>query len=290
MLNYYEQKKARKKENKKGKGIFNKVILKQQFMENYKSLLTMTLIVASLMVLVLVLYPVVEAMFEGLDPELIEMLSLFGGVPENIAEFFAVEAGQIYVLVGAVYAAILGVNLIRKEVASGSSEFLYSQPIKKSTIFRSKLMVLIINLLIFNILITGISLATIYIVQGEFAFNVLYFLQYSLAALLIHLQTGILLFAITAIFKKSATIGLGIGYAVFSYFIAFIAQIASEVEFLKHITPFSYIFTTNANNEGTSLIRDGFSVINTPTLIGISVVVIAALIYSHRYFRKNDIV
>ena len=284
MLKYYEQKSS-KKEGKNGTFI-NGHILKQQFSENFKSFLVWTIIVAALMVMVLAFYPMVKDMYATMlasfSPEMLEIFNSIGGNFENIGEYYVLEGGQIYVLVGAIYAAMLGIGLIKTEIKDGSAEFLYSQPVKRSTIFRSKLLTLITNIALFNLVVTAVSFVTMFAVEGTITFNVVNFLLFTLFSLVIHLQIGFIVFALTAILKKNMPMGLGLGLAIITYFLSIIAQIATDTQFLQYLTPFTYIVQ--------GVMVSGLSAIDLPTLIGWSALTVILMVVAKCNFNKSDII
>ena len=180
------------------------------------------------MILVLALYPSVQEMYAdmlaSMSPEMINFINSMGGMPENIADYFAMEGGQTYMLVGAIYAGVLGINLIKKEIKDGSAEFLYSQPVSKGSIFRTKMLILIVNIFLVNLIAMGTSIVMMYIIEGAFTFSLLNFLIYAGVALVIHLQIGLISFAIAGIARKNASIGIAIGFAFFSYILAIISK------------------------------------------------------------------
>jgi ABC-2 type transport system permease protein len=284
MLKYYEQKSS-KKEGKSSTFI-NGHILKQQLKENFKSFLVWIIIVAALMVVVLAFYPIVKDMYatmlSSLPPEMVDIFNAIGGNFENIAEYYVLEGGQIYVLVGAIYAAMLGIGLIKNEIKDGSAEFLYSQPVKRSTIFRSKLLALFINILLFNIIITAVSFVTMFIVEGAITFSIVNFLLYTLFSLIIHSQIGLIIFALAAILKKNMPMGLVLGFSIITYFLSIIAQIAAETEFLQYLTPFTYIVQ--------GVMVNGLSVIDLPTLISWTALSVVLIFVAKCNFNKSDII
>lgn len=297
MLKYYEQKQGQKEIKKAGKSkLFNRHIFSSQFSLNFKSLLIWSIIVAAIMAMVLAIYPLVEEMMAELlasDPDgsIAALLEVFGGGSvENIGEYYVVEGGQMYVLVGVIFAAMLGINLIRKEIADGSAEYIYSQPVSKGAIFRSKLLVFVTNIFMFNILVSSVSFTTMIIVDNGVNFDVSNFLVYSLLATTIHLMVGLIAFSLTAIFKKKVSIGLGIGVGVGTYFISLISKLATDVEYLKNFTPFTLIYGKTEGATNLTVMADGFKSVEMPILIGWAALTVVLLAYSHFYFKRNDII
>jgi ABC-2 type transport system permease protein len=289
-MKYYEQKGASKEvKQHSNKGFINKYIFEHQFKENFKAMLIWTIAVAVLMALVIALFPMVEEMYAALPAEMLAAFEEMYGDLGNIASYYMVEGGQSYILVGAIYAAIMGINLIKKELKDGSAEFIYSQPVSKGTIFRSKLMVSIANLALFNLIVTAVSLVAIAIVDGGINFDMWNFILISGVAFTIHLQVGLLMFSIAAIGKKNASMGLGLGFVIFTYFLSMIAGITTEVAFLKYFSPFTLVLGKTVGIENFTLIENGLNAIDLPTLITWGTISLVAIIYSHYYFKRNDI-
>jgi ABC-2 type transport system permease protein len=287
MMKYYEQKQS-KKEEKSGI-LLNKHIVMHQFNQKAKGLLIWSLVVGVLMMLVAWMYPIFEEMYPQMIADLPQamqdVMNAIGGGFTNITEFYAAEGGQLYVLVGVIYAAMLGISLFKTELTEGSFEYLYTQPVSRMKIFRSKLLVLVSNLLLFNIIVGSLGLIGIALAEGLAQVNLANFLLYSLFSFLIHLQMGLIVFSLSAIFGKNMSTGAGIGVAVLTYFIGIISllsSLASELVILKYFTPFTYVIN--------GIIIDGLASVNIPTLIGWSALSVVLLFVAHLRFKQQDII
>ena len=282
MIKYYEQN-GKKTYINKHTGV---TLFGHEFFKNFKSLLIWAASVAAGMVLIILAYP----MFADIYPQIIASMSLemqeiftaIGGEFTNILEYYAVEGGQLFVLVGAIYAVMLAIKFMRDEITNGTYEFLYSQPVNRMKIFRSKALVLILNLFLFNLFVTLASYLTIYFVEGNV--NIVNFLLYSAFSYILQLQIGFITFSLSAMLKKKMSTGLGIAIAIVGYAIGIfylLSSIAPKLEFLQYLTPFQYILN--------GVIVDGFSTINMVTLGIWSGISLLIFVISHMQFKRSDL-
>lgn len=290
MLKYYEKKNIVKKETQEHKKQASRVVFAQQYKENFQQFLISSIWVSALLILVVVLYPYVRDMYATLPQELADVYASLGGIPSNIAEYFTMEGGQLFLLIGSIIAAILGVNLITKEIKNGSAEFLYSQPIGRSAVYRSKLFVLILNIILFNVIISSFSLVTIYFTEGFSAFHLENYYIYFGMATVLQLIIGFIAFFYAAIARRKASIGAAIGGTFFFYFITMISTIADEVSFLKYATPFTLLYGKESGGNLLTLINNGLSAIDIPNLIIFGGLCILLFAISHTVFKKSDII
>ncbi|PKK96152.1 MAG: hypothetical protein CVV59_00095 [Tenericutes bacterium HGW-Tenericutes-4] len=287
MMKYYETKNS-KKDAKTG-FLFNKHIVLHQYEHNAKALIIWSLVVGALMAMVVLLYPTFKDMYPemiaGLPEAMQDIMNAIGGGFSNITEFYAAEGGQLYVLVGAIYASLLAISLFKNEMVDGSFEFLFTQPVSRMKVFRSKLLVLITNLFVFNVIVGSMGLIGIHLAEGLAGVNIVNFLLYSLFAFVIHLQIGLIVFSLSAMLGKKMSTGLGIAVAVLTYFVGIISllsTLASSLDVLKYLTPFTYVIN--------GLIMEGTSAVNVPTLIMWSVIPVLLMVVAHIRFKRQDII
>ena len=89
-----------------------KTLLKMEIRRSYKSNLLWSIGVGTMIYLIIVLYPMVKDIYQQIPEELMAIMAQFGGVPEDVLEYFATEGAMMLQLFGAIYAALLGFNLI----------------------------------------------------------------------------------------------------------------------------------------------------------------------------------
>ena len=261
----------------------NKHIFKSNFKTNFKSFSIWSGITAAMVALILFLYPLYKDIFDSENlPE--AFLELFPGLDfDSIANYFAFEVGTTLIIVGGIYAALLGMNLLRKELKDESGQILYTYPVSRMSIVMTKLFNLIVNIMLFNILMTVVSFSTMIIVDDGATFEITNFLIYMGMLSLIILSIGLLSFSLTAFFKSKTSTGLNIGLVMLFFIIATISGIAEEVEFLKYFSPFSYFLLE------PTIMTDGLvlkEVISTFIWIGFSFFLTVVSILN---FKRTDI-
>lgn len=166
--------------------------------------------------------------------------SAFGMDKINFGEFkgyFVIECGNVLGLGGSIFAAILGISALAKEERDRTAEFLLTHPISRRRIISEKLLSVAAEIVIMNasvVLITILCMAAI----GEFVSFGTMMLVF-LAYFLMQLEIAAITFGISAFVKRGA-MGIGIGFAFFSYFLNILANLTEEAKVLKFITAFGY--------------------------------------------------
>ncbi|HEY8395409.1 MAG TPA: ABC transporter permease subunit, partial [Bacilli bacterium] len=119
--------------------MINFQVLKMELKRSYKSLIGWSISIGIFTYLVLILYPLVKDLYSQLSGELMDLLDTFGGIPRSEMDYFATEAGMLVQLFGAVYAALLGYNLISREEREQTTDLIYSLPVSRTTFFFTKI-------------------------------------------------------------------------------------------------------------------------------------------------------
>lgn len=166
--------------------------------------------------------------------------SAFGMDQLNFGEFigyFGIECGNVLGIGGALFAAITGVSMLAKEEKEHTAEFLLTHPISRTRIVTEKLLAAVAQLVIFNASVIAITVVSIAIVgvEADALTVALIFLAY----FLMQLEILGITFGISA-FVRRGELGLGLGFAIISYFINIISNLTEDLKFLKYITPFGY--------------------------------------------------
>jgi ABC-2 type transport system permease protein len=192
--------------------------------------------------------------------------------------------GMLFVyilLMAAIHASMLGANIISKEERDKTVEFLMAKPVSRSKIVTAKLSAAIVNIVIFNLVSLGSSIAvtTNYNSKGE-----------PIERYIIMLMTGMFIIQIlflsmgTAIAAKSknpkaaGTISTIILLA--TYLLSVIIDINSKLEGLKILTPFKYFNSYNL------MYGKGFSAVYIILSI-ILIIGFSALTYV--FYEKRDL-
>jgi len=132
----------------------NLTIIKMELKRNFKSFLIWSICICSVLLLGMLFFPAInaggllyqmEALFE--NPMMEGLLSAFGANYTNLGSLtgFYVTYNSIYnVLLACIFVSILAGNLLAKEEAEKTSEFLFTRPVSRKGIFLSKTAVLLI--------------------------------------------------------------------------------------------------------------------------------------------------
>ena len=189
--------------------------------------------------------------------------------------FYAVECGNILGLGGAFYAALCAVSILSKEEKDKTAEFLLTHPVGRKRIITEKLIAVLIQITVLNIIIYALSVGSIAAVGETVPLKEISLLH--LAYYLLQLELSGICFGISAFLRKGSA-GLGLGIATVMYFLNLIANIADVAAFLKYITPFGYC-------EGADIVSNGRLdgvMVSVGAAIGIAGIIIAYLKYTKK--------
>lgn len=152
-------------------------IYKMEMGRNLKSFIIWTGSICSMLFLGMLFYPAInadglltqmEALFE--NPMMKGMLAAFGADVSNLGSLmgFYVTYNSIYnVLLGCIFASVLAGNLLAKEEADKTGEFLFTRPLSRTTIFLSKTSVLFTYISLLSLLFFLVSIASMEFVQKD---------------------------------------------------------------------------------------------------------------------------
>ena len=190
--------------------------------------------------------------------------------------FYGIECGNILGLGGAFYAAFCAIIMLSKEEKERTAEFLLTHPVSRIRIVTEKLMAVFIQIIAMNIIIYILSVGSITIISEEILWKEITLLHF--AYFLLQIEVAMICFGISAFIRKGS-IGIGLGIAASMYFLNIVANITSNVEFLKYITPFGY-------TEAADIIING-CLDNKKVLIGMAVGFISVVTAYWNYNRKD---
>ena len=164
----------------------------------------------------------------------------------TLVGFYAIECGSMLGLGGAFYAAISAVSMLSKEEVNKTADFLLSHPISRRRILLEKLLAILTQLTLMNLIDLAMSVVSILIIGEAIPWAELLLLH--LAYYLLQLEIAGICYGISA-FVKRGSVGIGLGIAVLFYFTNLISNLTESAGFLKYFTPFSYC-------DGANIIAD----------------------------------
>lgn len=263
------------------------IIFKREFRKSQKGLWIWTAILGGLIFLIVSLYPefakdkeMIEQMMKAYPESMLKAMNMEKLNFTTMLGFYAVEGYLMVTLVGSIYASIMASNMLAKEESEKTIEFLLAKPVSRTQIVTQKLLVVITNLLIFNVVIT----ALVYIafqMADEHSVDMETFAMLALAPVLLHLTFASISFFISSIMRRSRNIlSVSLGIVFVTYFFDIIQGISDKMDNLKYVTPFEYV---NASEIVENVGLDPFYV----TIMVIIMVLTVAL--SYFVYNKKDI-
>lgn len=159
----------------------------------------------------------------------------------SVLGFYAANNTVYMQLFGSIYAIVLASNILLKEEYNKTADFLLSRPLTRSDVYRTKVAVLFINILILNIIVALVGYASIEFVKTD-PYSLQAYLILSLYTFLLNLLFGFVGLFISTLMKRGRPITtLSIGIVLFMYFLYTISKITEDAEKLGYFSPYRYI-------------------------------------------------
>ena len=194
--------------------------------------------------------------------------------------FYASNNLVFMLVLGSVFAVVLGSNILLKEEYNKTAEYLLTKPLSRGEIFLSKMAVVFLDIFLLNLLTSAAGLISLELVKKG-GFSIMAFLTLSGYSLLLNLLFGATgLFISTLVKRAKPVTTFTIGLVLILYFIYTISKIAGNAEQIGYISPFKYVGVDVTNPEY------GFEPLNIlyftclTTLFGL---------LSYRLYLKKDI-
>jgi len=220
-----------------------KILFKNEFKQNLKSLIWWSLIISAVMFLVISMFSSMtdfQTMMDSLPEAMRDIMNtLSGGDMTSITGLYVMESSETLLLAGSIFAGLLGISLINRNINAGSSEFLYSLPASRKSIWRSKFAVLLGQIFLFDLIISLTSLIGMFIFST--GINVGAYFAYFGLVLSLHLQIGIICFGLASAFKTKVNSGAAMAIVFVLFVFNIVLAVVEEASFLKYITPFAYV-------------------------------------------------
>lgn len=154
--------------------------------------------------------------------------------------FYAANNVMYMMVLGSIFSIVLASNIILKEEYQKTAEFLFTWPLTRGEIFTGKMLVLLINILLLNLITSAAGYISIKIVNpGTFNFRA--FLTLSVYTFLLNLFFGALGMLLSTLVKKPRPITtFSIGLVLILYFIETISKITEGISSIGYLSPFRY--------------------------------------------------
>jgi len=148
-----------------------------------------------------------------------------------------------FLLLGGTHAIMLGATIISKEERDKTADFLFVKPIERSRVVTAKLVAVLINLLIFNLvtLLASVFFVAMYN-QGEPINDQIIYLMISLFILqVIFAAIGTGISGLAKNTKKATSLATTL--FLMTFLLSMAIELYNKIDFLKYFTPFKYFPT-----------------------------------------------
>ena len=218
-------------------------IVKHELQQGKISFLIWTVSIGFLLSVCVFLFPEMKGEMEGISDVFASMGSFtaaFGMDRLNFGTligYYAIECGNVLGLGGAFYASLFAVNMLSKEEKEKTAEFLLTHPVSRTRIITEKLIAILVQITVMNLIIYILSVGSMVMIGEEIPWKEMNLMH--LAYYILQVELSGICFGISA-FVRKGSVGIGLGIAIVMYFLNLIANIAEVAQFLKYITPFGY--------------------------------------------------
>lgn len=257
-------------------------LMRHELKQGKKSLTIWTVAIGLLLAVCVFMFPEMKGEMDGVS----DMFASMGSFTEafgmdrinfgSLMGFYAVECGNILGLGGAFFAALCGVSILAKEEKEHTAEFLLTHPVSRVHIVAQKLLAVMIQIIVMNVLVCVLSIASIALIGETISWKELLLLH--LAFLFLQIEIAGICFGISAFLRRGG-LGIGLGIAAVMYFLNIIANISDSAKFLKYITPFGY-------TEGADIVSNA-SLDTGLVLLGMLYCVIGIGVAFMKYCKKD---
>ena len=254
----------------------------KELKQSFRSLCIWTASIAFMMLVCILLFPEMKSEMDSVSDLFANMggfTAAFGMDKLSFGEimgFYGIECGNVLGIGGGFFAALAGISVLANEEKERTAEFLLTHPVSRFSVVSQKLLSVLTQVVVLNVVVVGVSLISAAVV-GE-AFEMKEFLLLHIAYLIMQLEISCICFGISA-FIRRGSIGIGLGLALALYFLNIVCNISEQAEFLRYITPYAYADASSIISES----KLDFGLI----AVGAAVAVIGAAVGFFRYLKKD---
>lgn len=258
-------------------------IVKHELKQGRISFLIWTASIGFLLAICVFLFPEMKGQMESVSDIFASMGSFstafgmdrlsFG----TLMGFYSVECGNILGLGGALFASFCAVSILSKEEKDRTAEFLLAHPISRTRIITEKLIAVLFQITVMNLLIYVLAIVSVAAIGEDIPWKDISLLH--TAYYLMQLELAGICFGFSSFLRKGS-IGIGLGIAAMMYFINIIGNITDKADFLKYVTPFGYC-------EGADIVVNGS--LDAPKIVIGMVIGVIGIIVAYLKYTKKDI-
>ncbi len=220
-------------------------MLKRELKNNYKSLIVWSLVMIFLFALVFIIYPtIIDKMEPGLLEEYLkvlpeEMLKIMNfDIVDIMSAFgwFKSEGYIMLILIGGIYAGIVGGNIMLKEENDGTINYLLSKPISREKILFTKIGSGLILITAFMTILTVFNFIGFEMIGN---YNRTIFFLLNLGCLIVMYVIFFISLLISSFFRKNKMVtSLTIGFVFLSYILQLMGDLSDNFSWLANLSVF----------------------------------------------------
>ena len=235
-------------------------MVKRELKINFKAFIIWTGVMLGMFILVLSIYP--SLMNSETMSEIDSMIAMF---PEDILKAFNMDLTEVasistasgwikteglvfFLLVGSLYASILGGNILLKEESDKTIEFLAVKPITRNSIITSKLLTGVVYITAFDLIIALGTMVGLWLLDDLVIKDMAMLLIGTI--IIFYLFFTLSLFISTFFSKRKKVLGLSFALVFASYFLQVIGSLSEDVKVIKYLSVFSVYETRTILTEG----------------------------------------
>ncbi|QED49286.1 ABC transporter permease subunit [Cytobacillus dafuensis] len=232
------------------------MIFMRELKRSRKSLIIWSLVLAGLIIWLLSIFPQfaegqksMNDLFEAYPESMKQMFGMDRINLGTLIGFYGIEIYMMTTLLGSIYSALLASNILAKEENEKTIEFLLSKPVSRGRIVLEKLLAVVVNIVILNIVSTISSLIGFQFTKDADVPGKTFALLI-IATLLLHLTFAAISFMLSSIMRKTRnTLSASLAIVIVTYFLNVMSGLSEDLDFLKYFSPFKYVDAANIINE-----------------------------------------
>ena len=254
----------------------------KELKQSFKSLCIWTASIAFMMLVCVLLFPEMKGEMDSVSSIFANMggfTAAFGMDKLSFGQlmgFYGIECGNVLGIGGGFFAALAGISVLATEEKERTAEFLLTHPISRISIIAQKLLSVLTQIVVLNIVVVAVSLISAAVIDESFEMKE--FMLLHVAYLIMQLEISCICFGISA-FIRRGSIGIGLGLALAFYFMNLVCNMTEQADFLRYITPYAYAEASDIISEGK---------LDTVLIVtGIIIAVIGAAVGFIKYTKKD---
>ena len=257
-------------------------LIRHELKKSWKSLTIWTCAISAFIVICLFMYPEMKSQTESISSLFASMGAFTSAFGLDTLDFgtlkgyYGIECGNILGIGGALFAALAGIGALAGEEKEGTAEFLLTHPMSRAEIVTRKLIAVLIQLIVLNVTVYLLAVGSVAVIGEAVPWKEMTLLH--LAFFLLQVELACICLGISAFLWRGG-LGIGLGLAIFLYFVNIIANLTDSADALKMITPFGYA-------DGSDILSRG-AIHGTRLLVGMAFAGIGVAAAYMKYCRKD---